>query len=567
MVALAIFILDAGGGPGWGAASAQAVLAARLDHLATSPLYDLLANAATALPVGEPGFRLGVLAAILGAVALGGVVAGVRALVPREVAAALTVTLLLVAAAPFREAAAFAAPSILAACGAVWAFACAARYARNHDRRNVPCTFAACMFVVGSAPWLGAALTIIATIWLWRAGAARDLLALCVGALGAIVIALWFDAVGGMPMPHPDLGALTASGRGAGAIVVGAGLLGVGFGALTGLRSARWLALIVIVTAAHEALFGGTTPVVLAVFAIGGAIVPSAIVRAAMGSLKGTRRQAMTFAAGVPLIAAALAMGPVIRVDDPGATPTQLASDLTAALPPGPGVFVATRPTTWLAVRYEAAIAGARADFALVPPLPTHEADAVVANAIRGNRIAASDAAAFGRLDIRRAIPRGRGFQLIGEPPATASPVPPPARYATAIGEQEAALLALERARYEATSGRLDAAARALGLTSRFRAADLAVLATTLPTKEHPALFGFLPLDERPPGPWLYDIFGDDLAWVAGLDVPPVDANAPMARRLHAKWRDIIVGKAKPDDPAIVAMGPRAVAATKELFK
>jgi hypothetical protein len=39
-----------------------------------------------------------------------------------------------------------------------------------------------------------------------------------------------------------------------------------------------------------------------------------------------------------------------------------------------------------------------------------------------------------------------------------------------------------------------------------------------------------------------------------------------MARKLHAKWREILLGKTTPDDPAITALGPRAVAATKALF-
>ena len=68
-----------------------------------------------------------------------------------------------------------------------------------------------------------------------------------------------------------------------------------------------------------------------------------------------------------------------------------------------------------------------------------------------------------------------------------------------------------------------------------------------------------------PPGPWLLDVFGDDLAWVAGIDVKPVES--PMPRKLHALWREIFLGTKKPDDPAIAALGPRAVAATNEMIK
>ena len=127
------------------------------------------------------------------------------------------------------------------------------------------------------------------------------------------------------------------------------------------------------------------------------------------------------------------------------------------------------------------------------------------------------------------------------------------------------AMLALERARHEAASGRLDMAARAAGLADRFGAADLAVLAATIPTAQRPALFGFLPLDAVPPGPWLLDTFGDDLAWVAGIDVPAVES--PMPRKLHALWRDMFAGKRKADDPAIAALGPAAVEATNEMLK
>jgi hypothetical protein len=94
----------------------------------------------------------------------------------------------------------------------------------------------------------------------------------------------------------------------------------------------------------------------------------------------------------------------------------------------------------------------------------------------------------------------------------------------------------------------------------------LAVLAATTPVKERPALFGLLPLASTPPGAWLLDLFGDDLAWVAGLPISPVPADAPMPRRLHAKWRAILSGTAKPDDADIATMGPDAVKATRELF-
>ena len=130
-VATVALVLDTGGGPGWGGSSIHTVLGSRLEHVATAPLYDVLASVASLLPAGEPGFRLGVLGALLGAATLTGVVAAVRALVPREPAVGLVAALLVAIAPPFRDAAAFASPTILAACGTAWALALSLRFARD----------------------------------------------------------------------------------------------------------------------------------------------------------------------------------------------------------------------------------------------------------------------------------------------------------------------------------------------------------------------------------------------------------------------------------------------------
>jgi hypothetical protein len=100
-------------------------------------------------------------------------------------------------------------------------------------------------------------------------------------------------------------------------------------------------------------------------------------------------------------------------------------------------------------------------------------------------------------------------------------------------------------------------------LTDRFGAADLAILSTTAPSR--PAFFGFIPeLDKLPPGRWLLDLLGDDLAWSAGIDTPSVDA--PRERRLHGLWRSLWRGEISRDDAAITALGPAAVRATDELI-
>jgi hypothetical protein len=175
-------------------------------------------------------------------------------------------------------------------------------------------------------------------------------------------------------------------------------------------------------------------------------------------------------------------------------------------VPPGPGVFATTRPPAWSALAYAQQVAGVRPDLTLLAPIDRKAtgADVVVANAMRAGSIVGADAPAFGRLDMRFVYPRGRGYQLLLGPPPASTRVIPPAQYASAVGAQLSILLAVDRALYEATNGRLGAAARAAGLTDRFGAADLAILSTTAPSR--PAFFGFIPpLDALPPGPWILD--------------------------------------------------------------
>jgi hypothetical protein len=223
-------------------------------------------------------------------------------------------------------------------------------------------------------------------------------------------------------------------------------------------------------------------------------------------------------------------------------------------------VLAPTRPVAAMAIRYAQSIAGARPDLRLSAP-----DDRIVADALRRGGIAGSDTPAFGRLDPRRALPRGRGFQLLAEPPASGAPVLPPARYRTRTGEREALALALARARYEGSYLRLDLAARAAGLLDRFRAADLALLSVASPTRARPALFGFVPPLGGPPGErWVIELFGDDLAWVAGLPQP--EAEGPAERVLHGLWRKVWRGELAPDDPAILRLGIDAALATREML-
>lgn len=567
--AFVVLILDASGGAGWAATSTRAVVAVRLEHSASAPFYDLLAGIAALFPVGEPAFRLSLLGALLGALTLAGVVAAMRALVPKEPAAGVIGALLVLVAPPFRDL--LATPNALAACGTVWLLAFVLADAREKDPRAIAGAMFAAALVVGSAPWLGVALAICAGVL------GRRQLRIVVPAAGAIGIAIamwWFDARGELPGFHFDLAAtVAASGHGAGAIVIGSGLLGLGIAGATALPRARILALIVAIVALHEIVVGGAPAALIAVLGVAAAIVPAALIKLVGEELAGVKRHAAVLACGIPLLLAAIGTGAALVTDD-GTTPRRLVADLTDELPPGPGTFIATRAPAFFAFEYERAIAGARPDLELAPPMPPQRADVIAADGLRAHRLVAADAAAFGRLDAQRARPRGRGFQLLADAPGAAleaTPVEPPAHYATPTGAGEALVLAIERAQLEAANGHLDRAARAAGLvapeSSRFGAADLALLAETAPTRARPALFGFLPFGALPRGPWLVDAFGDDLAWMAAIQQPKLPLTAPMPRRLHALWQQIFEGKLKPDAPEIAALGPAAVAATSEMVK
>jgi hypothetical protein len=576
-VVLIVLVAGAAGGPGWTAASSHAVLASYGEHHAAAPLYGLLATAAAFVPAGEVGFRLAALNAVLGAVLVAGILRAARALLPKQPLVGVVGAVLLVLAPAFRDAAGFAGPSVLAACGVVWAVAFALEHAREPAGPRVVAALAAVAVAIGAAPWLGLVVGVAIGAWLARsiraaqrsstmaeaglAKASPALLASCIGAFGVLAIAWWLDAIGTLPGAAFDAGAVIASaGRGAGAIVVGIGLAGVAFGAVTALPSARWLAGITAAVALHAAAIDHEAVPLLGLLALAAVIVPGAISRA----LPLGRRDVVALAAGVPLVGASLVAGAAFGVDDPGAAPAQLAADLAVYQPPGPGVFVARTRVVWAALEYAREVAGLRPDLALVPLIPDSEAETVVKRALVDG-IVGSDTYAFGRFDPRRAVPRGRGFQLLATAPNIAAPVPPPARYASAIGGEEATVLALARARYEAIGGRLDRAARAAGLTSRFNASDLAILETT--HLVHQPMYGFIPrLDGGPPGPWALELFGDDLAWVAGLELDKPPAEAPAERRLHALWRQLWLGKLTKDDPAIAALGPAAVKATEEML-
>lgn len=209
--------------------------------------------------------------AVLAAVTLAGVVACARVLVPRDPVAGVVGAALLVLAPPFRlTAVAGSIPAIAAAAACVWAAA----------------------FVIGHA----------------RAPSPRHRAA----AIAAIALALvaWVAAARARTsVVDPSLTALVAAtGVGSAAVVVGAGLLGVTFGAVTGLPHARLLALAVAIVTAHAIVFDHQPAALLALLAAGVAVIPSAIVRV-VGS---PRRTLVALGAGVPLVIAALLTGPAL---------------------------------------------------------------------------------------------------------------------------------------------------------------------------------------------------------------------------------------------------------------
>lgn len=556
--ALVILLFGTAGGA-WGGASDHAVLASELERSALAPLYSALAGAAAQLPIGEPWFRVGALNAVLGVVVLLGVARASRALLPKDPVAGYVAALALMIAPPFRDAAGFPGPSMLAAAGAIWATAFAIEHARQPTRARAWSTLAAIGVVIGSAPWLGLALGAFAIAWLRPT---RDTLALGLGAIGICIVAWWLGAEGSVPELDVDLATtLAAAGRGSASVIVGAGLLGIAFAGVTGLPHARGLAAAIAIVALHAAVVDHAPVLVVAMLAPGLAVIPSGIVRAVPDGAQ--RRHLIAAIAGAPLIGAALLSGPAFSIDDPGHAPARVAYDLTVALPAGPGVLAITRPQARASLIYAQRVAGTRPDLHVVsvdPILP----DLAVGTAVRAGAVAGADVPSLGRLGFRFAAPRARAYLFARSPRFVERSIPAPAHYTSSLGEQLSILAAIDRARFEAGSGRLGDAARAAGLTDRFGAAELAILSTTRLVR--PAFFGFIPqLDDLPPGRWLIELFGDDLAWVAGLAAPEVDA--PRERKLHALWRRLWSGEIQADDPQLRALGPAAISATTELVE
>lgn len=592
---------------GWGGdADGLAAAATWTPVSGRGPAGILVGGLAALVPIGELAYRVALVAGLAVALTAAGVVALVRALTP-QAAGAGALAASLVAIAPAADHALPTAGPALTAALALWVLVALvrARRAARDGAPTVPLVAAAavgCGALVALSPV--AALVLAATLVLTSAAVPSPRLAVLagLGVAGALVWLVPLALHGGASaltdltagdlrdlsaIGHPaGLGAaVRALGDGAGAILFLAGLVGLGLGAATGLPGAG-----ACVAAAGALVVGaavggdGAALPALAVLAAGLGPLATAVSR--LGPAEARPTIALIATAPIAVIAA---LAPRSTSAERTAAGAAVAADVMGAAPAGPGVFLAVEPAVHDAARLEQVVGGLRPDLALArrdrlttrrtlaavdaarPELHTPRIDDIgvggdderlaVAN-LRAHLTVASDRAGFGQLDPRRARPAGRGFALSLEPdPGEAAPPPP--SYPGATGARLAAYLAVERGRHEAALGRLEAAARAAGLAERFGAADLAILDGAVLTPARPPLIGFLPAstDALPP-PWLPDLFGDELAWLAGLPPPPLDERSPVTRRLHAAWRAILSDQLAADDPAVRALGRAAARAT-----
>jgi len=554
-------------GPGWLDAS-EHVTAARLGHpLAWAPGHGALAAIAQLLPIGEAGTRVALVSAVAAGALAAGLAAMARALVPREVGGAVGAVLALAAVAAVRVAATTPGPAMLVAAGVAWTVAGLIALRRDDDGAGSGTGRAVGGLAVtlAAAPWIGVALAVVVAPLVWRRR--RILLVVPIAVIAPLVI-----VAGVPPLGWAELGArlhamVGALGADAGVVVLGAGALGLGFAAATGLRGAAIAlvaALVVVAGAAVSPINGADAALaVQPILALGVVVLAAAAVRAAARDADGNRRAGLALALALPfpLLGGVLAVG----VPDDGDAPARAAAELADPAPAGPGAIFVGGEALMTALRHERAVAGLRPDLALGPR--ADGADRLAVGLLRQGQIVVADLPAFGALDDRLARPVGRAFELLLVEGVSDVTPPEPARYPGAIGAEVSARLALARGLWEGGAGHLDHAARAAGLVgTRFDAATVALLGATRPSAARPALFGFIPdLGTTDRGAWL-QLLGDDLAWVADVAEPPLPEDAPPERRLHARWRAVLLGIAPPADPAIRALGKSAVLATREML-
>lgn len=271
-----------------------------------------------------------VVSAVLGAATLAGVAAAGNALVPKDPAASVIAVIVIGLSPAFRHAVAFDPLSIAAAMGTVWAFAWSCR---RVSPRSAGLALAAGVVTTCFAPWLGLPITIAAVVKLTRGTIERPVTHMALGAVGLVALIIVITAARGRLPELRDRSAelIAVLGLGSTVVVIGIGLLGLGFGAATGLPGASWLATLVSVAAIHAGVAGDDAAVVVIV-GVAIAVIPAAIVRAALapdtaGEIH-HRRHYVALAGGVPLIAAALLTGPAFSPQTSGPTLPPPAQDV-----------------------------------------------------------------------------------------------------------------------------------------------------------------------------------------------------------------------------------------------
>lgn len=386
-------------------------------------------------------------------------------------------------------------------------------------------------------------------------------------------------ALAGMAGRFAGLALLVGEGMGLG-ILIG-GLIGLGTGAATGLRGAGTVllsAVCVIGGAALQSAFnpdmpGYVTPA-LALLAAGLAPAIGVGLRMLPSVPTGGRRHLIAGALALPLVAVGLA-GRTARATDSGFRrgddTTRRVADTIGRMPPGPGAYVTHGDDALFPALYERIVAGYRPDIALVDSelmrdrwfvahvdrsLPQlyvpfvddgrrypSMAEALVTGNLMAGRPVGGDEWLWRAGKGSPAAPMGRGYRY-GHEPERPVPAPPPPDYRGEVGARVAGRIGLTRGLYEASRGRLPAAVTAAGLSRRF-AGDTAALAAATPDAARPVLYGLVPR-ETPVfifARWQAELFGDDLAWIAGLPAPdPAVAGAVYERRVHLAFRRVLSG-------------------------
>ncbi len=386
-------------------------------------------------------------------------------------------------------------------------------------------------------------------------------------------------ALAGLAGRFSGLALLVGEGMGLG-ILVG-GLVGLGTGAATGLRGAGTVLLsaaCVIGGAALQARFNPDMPgyvlPALALLAAGLAPAIGAGLRMLPSVPTGPRRHLVAAALALPLVAVGLA-GRTARATDSGFRrgddPTRRVAATVGQMPPGPAAYVVHGDDALFPALYERIVAGYRPDVAIVNgelmrdrwfvtqvdrSLPAlyvpfvndgrrypSMVEALVTGNLMAGRPVGGDEWIWRTGKPSPAAPMGRGYRY-GPEPTRAAPAPPPPDYRGAVGARVAGRIGLTRALYEAARGRLPAAVTATALSNRF-AGDEDALAAATPDPGRPVLYGLVP--HKTPififARWQAELFGDDLAWIAGLPPPdPAVAGAVYERRVHLVWRQVLSG-------------------------